>query len=72
MVEGQRNGIFNQNGKLGHSCARVMKKNVPESQVKVHLCINFALNCGCVVNAVFINLCTVFPVVASFKTKLYS
>ena len=25
VVEGQRNGKFSQNGKLGHSCARVTK-----------------------------------------------
>ena len=37
MVEGQMNGKFNQNGKVAHSCARVMKNNLPESQVKDHV-----------------------------------
>ena len=43
-------------GKLGHSCARVMKGKFSESRVKdyiVHLGINVrssANNCGCVVD----------------------
>ena len=56
-VEGQRNGKFNQNGKLGHSCVRVMKGRLYDSRVRdhviVHLGLNassFAHNYGCVFN----------------------
>ena len=56
-VEGQRNGRFGQNGKLGHSCAGVTKGKFSESRVRdhvVHLGINVsssAHNCGCMFNA---------------------
>ena len=56
MIEGQRNGKFSQNGKLGHSCVRVMKSRVYDLRVRdhvVHLGLNVntsAHNCGCVVN----------------------
>ena len=52
MVEGQRNGKFSRNGKLGHSCARVKKSRLNYSQVRdhvVHLSLNVnisAHNCG--------------------------
>ena len=48
--------IIIMDGKLGHSCARVMKGKFSESRVKdhiVHLGINVrssANNCGCVVD----------------------
>ena len=29
VAEGQRNGKFSLNGKLGHLCARVMKSRLP-------------------------------------------
>ena len=56
MVEGQRNGKFNFNGKLVHSCARVTKNRLYKSQVRVHVAhlglnVNSsAHNCGCVVD----------------------
>ena len=60
MAEGQRNGKFSlngkfgQNGKLGHSCVRVTKGRLYDSQVViVHLGLNVsssAHNCGCVVD----------------------
>ena len=56
MVEGQRDGKLSQNGKLGHSCARVMKSRLYETQVRdhvLHLGLNVsssAHNCGCVVD----------------------
>ena len=58
VVEGQRNGKFGQNGKLGHSCARVTKSRLYDSWVRdndviVHLGLNVsssAHNCACVVN----------------------
>ena len=58
MVERQRDGNFGQDGKLGHSCARVTKGKFFESWVKdhvVHLGINVrssAHNCRCVINCV--------------------
>ena len=40
MGEGQRNGNFNQNGKLGHLCTKVTKSKLYDSQVEiVLLCI---------------------------------
>ena len=36
-VEGQRNGKFSQNGKLGHSCVRVTKRRRVRNHVIVHL-----------------------------------
>ena len=57
MVEGQRNGKFSQNGKLGHSCVKVTKRRLYESQVREHVIVHLGLNvnssvhnCGCVVN----------------------
>ena len=57
MVEGQRNGKFSQNGKLGHSCVRVTKGRLYDSRIRdhvtVHLGLNvssFAHNCGCMVD----------------------
>ena len=57
MVEGQMNGKFSQNGKLGHSCARVTKNRLYDSQVRDHVIVHLGLNvsssahnCGCVVN----------------------
>ena len=57
MAEGQRNGKFSQNGKLGHSCVRVTKGRLYDSQVRdrviVHLGLNVSIsahNCGCLVN----------------------
>ena len=54
MAEGQRNGKFSQNGKLGHSCVRVTKGRLYDSQVRdrviVHLGLNVSIsahNCGC-------------------------
>ena len=52
VVEGQRNAKFSQNGKLGHSCVRVMKGRLYESWVRdhdVHLGLNVSRsvhNCG--------------------------
>ena len=52
----QRNGKLGQNGKLGHSCARVTKSRFYISRVRdhvVHLGFNVnssAHNCGCVVD----------------------
>ena len=63
MTEGQRigkfsqNGKFCQNGKLGHSCVRMTKGRLYDSQVRdrviVHLGSNVsssAHNCACVVD----------------------
>ena len=57
MVEGQRNGKFCQNGKLGHSCARVTKSRLYDSRVRDHVVVHLGLNvnssthnCGCVVD----------------------
>ena len=51
MIEGQRNG------KLGHSCARVMKSKLYDSRVRDHVIVHLGLNvnstadnCGCVVD----------------------
>ena len=55
--EGQRNGEFSQNGKLGRSCARVTKRRLYESRVRdhvVHLSLNVSSSthdyCGCMHN----------------------
>ena len=37
VVEGQRNGKFNQNGKLDHLCVRVTKSRLYESRVRDHV-----------------------------------
>ena len=56
VAEGQMNGKFGQNGKLGHSCARVRKGKLYDSRVRdhvMHLGLNLsssAHNCGCVVD----------------------
>ena len=57
MVEGQRNGEFSQNGKLGLSCARVTKSRLYDSRVRDHVIVHLGLNvsssahnCGCVVD----------------------
>ena len=56
VAEGQRNGKFSQNGKLGHSCTRVIKTNLVSSRVRdlvEHLGLNVnssTHNCGCMVN----------------------
>ena len=57
VVEGQRNGKFGQNGKLGHSCVRVTKGRFYGSQVRDHVIVHLgfnvsssAHNCGCVVD----------------------
>ena len=57
VVEGQRNGKFSQNGKLGCSCVSVTKVRLYDSLVRdhviVHLSLNvssFAHNCRCVVD----------------------
>ena len=57
VAEGQRNGKFSQNGKLGLSCVRVTKSRLYGSRVRdrviVHLGLNLSSsthNCGCVVN----------------------
>ena len=42
VAEGQRNGKFSQNSKLGHSCARATKSRLYDSRVRDHvgaLCI---------------------------------
>ena len=44
VVEGQRNGKFSQNGKLGHSCVRVMKSRLYESRVRDHVVVHLGLN----------------------------
>ena len=48
---------FSRNGKLGHSCARVMKSRLYESRVRDHVMVRLGLNvgssahnCGCVVD----------------------
>ena len=54
MDEGQRDGKFSLNGKLGLSRARVMKSRLYESRVRDHVvCLDInvsssAHNCGCV------------------------
>ena len=63
VAEGQRNGKFSlngkfdQNGKLGHSCVRVTKGRLYDSQVRDHVIVHLGLNvsnsahnCGCVVD----------------------
>ena len=57
VVEGQKNGKFSQNVKLGHSCVRVTKRRLYDSQVRDHVIMHLGLNvsssahnCGCVVN----------------------
>ena len=57
VVEGQRNGKFSQNGKLGHSRARVTKSRLYESRVRDRVIVQLGLNvsssahnCGCVVD----------------------
>ena len=57
VVEGQRNGKLSQNGKLGHSCVRVTKGRLYDSQVRDHVIVHsglnvssFAHNCGCMVD----------------------
>ena len=57
VVKGKRNGKFSQNGKLGHSCVRVIKGKLYDSWVRdhdiVHLGLNvssYTHNCGCVVD----------------------
>ena len=59
MVEGQRNGKFGQNGKLGHSCVRVTTGKLYDSQVRDHVIVHLGLNvsssthtCGCMVNGI--------------------
>ena len=37
VVEGQRDGKFSQDGKLGHSCVRVTKGRLYESRVRHHI-----------------------------------
>ena len=56
-VAGRQRNInkFSQNGRLGHSCARVMKSRLCDSQVRDHavvgLCVSsYANNCGCLVD----------------------
>ena len=57
VVEGQKDGKFSQNGKLCHSCARVMKCKLTESQSKIMLFVHLGLNvsssahnCGCMID----------------------
>ena len=44
MVEGQRNGKFSQNGKLGHSCGRVTKSRFYVSRVRDQVIAHLGLN----------------------------
>ena len=50
LAEGQRNGNFGQNckfgwnGKLGHSCVRVTKGRLYDSQVRDHVIVHLGLN----------------------------
>ena len=39
VTEGQRNGKFSLNGKLGHLCAKVTKSRLYDSQSEIMLCI---------------------------------
>ena len=50
---------FKQNGKLGHSCAKVMRGRLYDSQVRDHVIVHLGLNvsssahnnyCGCMVD----------------------
>ena len=57
VVEGQRNGKFSQNGKVGHSCVRVTKSRLYDSRVRDHVIVHLGLNvnssthkCVCVVD----------------------
>ena len=56
MIEGQSDGKFAQNVKLGHSCSRVMKGKLSESRVEDHVgdlgsnVSSSAHNFGCMVN----------------------
>ena len=44
VIEGQRNGKFIQNGKLGHSCVRVTKGRLYDSRVRDHVVVHLGLN----------------------------
>ena len=57
VAEGQRNGKFGQNGKLGHSCTNVTKGKLYSSRVRDHVIVHLGLNvsssahnCGGMVN----------------------
>ena len=51
MADGQRNGKFSlngkfgQNGKLGHSCVRVTKSRLYDSQVRDHVIMHLGFKC---------------------------
>ena len=52
-----QNGKFDKNGKLGHSCAKVTKGRLYDSQARDHVIVRLGLNvsssahdCGCVVD----------------------
>ena len=44
VAEGQRNGKFSQNGKLGHSCTKVTKSRLYDSRVRDHVVVHLGLN----------------------------
>ena len=57
VVEGQKNGKFSLNGKLGHSCVRVTKGRLYDSLARDHFIAHLGLNvsssahnCGFVVD----------------------
>ena len=40
MAEGQMNDKFSLNGKVGHSCARVMKSRLYDFRVRDHVVVH--------------------------------